>query len=76
MCRQQQSSYSHRIVKKDSIRGAPRDLLEAAYRHVEVRLVALAAERTPSARTRATERWLGRWAQIIESELNRQQEIR
>jgi hypothetical protein len=58
--------------RKETIRGAPWQLLEAAYRHVEVRLVSMAATGIPSARLRSTERWLGRWLQIIEGEMHRQ----
>lgn len=61
-------------LTQNTIQEAPRYLLEAAQLYVEVRLVLMAAQRKPSARTRSTERWLGRWMQIIEGELLRQQQ--
>jgi len=65
---------SRRITgHEDSIQGAPQDLLEEAHIHIERRLIAIALQRGPSARTRSTERWLGRWMQIVESEMRRQQ---
>lgn len=54
--------YAH----NSSIIGAPEDLLLAAYAHVEARMVRCAYG---NARARATERWLGRWAKIIDREL-------
>ena len=56
---------------QDSIRGAPWSLLEAAQLHVEVRLIAIAAERVRSHRTRSTEKWLGHWMKIIQCEIKR-----
>jgi hypothetical protein len=52
------------------ITGAPRDLLESAFMHAEVRLVALTA-RTASARVRSQILWLGRWCRLINREMER-----
>lgn len=51
---------------KHSIRDAPEDLLLRAYAHVEARMIRC---KHGNARARTTERWLGRWARIIDREL-------
>lgn len=60
-------------VSRGSIAGCPWSILDAAYRHLALRIRAVEV-RVPNHQARSTLRWLRRWQRIAESELTDQRD--